>query len=250
MALKNLSYFINSLNVIISKSFFYSQSKFTDVIKDITFSFFKRMKFNCDFFPSITGHSTVNVPEFNSEIATNRGNGNSVNSMSYNLNIVDDIFKDIIKEHKFTIEKYLGKGFLYESPLFFRNYNIPKEFQNYDIYSNVWHQDSHDGNILLKIFILLSDVSEVDGPFIFLERTDTKKYWKDLRERWTFQKFKKIPEFKEEKRVIGKKGDFVIVNTASCMHRASVPINLRDMAQITLYPNWRKNKDRKIYIFD
>jgi hypothetical protein len=250
MLLQNFIYFINSLNLLISKSFFYSQSNFSDVIKDISLIFFKKFKLNSDFFQSISGHSTTKLPNFNTEIATVRGNGNSINSMSYNLDSIDNIFKDIITEHELIIKKYLGNSFLYEPPLFFRNYNIPEEFQNYDIYSNVWHQDSHDGYVLLKVFILLTDIDESDGPFMFLERTDTKKYWKELRERWTFKKFKNIPTFKEEKKLTGKKGDYIIINTATCMHRASIPANLRDMAQITLYPNWRTNKGRKIYIFD
>lgn len=246
----SFKYFFSSLNSLVSKSFFYSQSKFSDILKDRLYGFIKRKLIcNNNEFISVSGFSDISVPIFELELSTERGNSVSAKSLSYTTEIIPDIFHDIILKNRNIIENYLGKGFLYEAPLFFRTKNIPSEYINYDIYSNVWHQDSHDGDLLLKIFILLKDVSENDGPFIFLERKDTIKYWKDLCDRWSFSKFKAIPTFSEEKKVVGKKGDYVIINTSNCMHRASIPDFERDMAQIALYPNWRKKSDRNIYKF-
>lgn len=247
MALQNLKYFLNSLNLLFSRAFFYSQSKFTDVIKDSIFNLFYNFKTKKTFV-SVVGSSSTSVPMFDINKSITRGNSISQNSMSYTTENVDLIFKDIISDNLPKIENYLGKGFLYEPPLFFRNYRIPDGYQNYDIYSNVWHQDSHDGDMLLKVFVLLMDVKETDGPFTYLERSMTKKYWQELRDRWTFQKFKKIPRFNEEKGVIGKQGDYLIINTANCAHMATIPTEYRDMAQITLYPKWRTADKRKPYM--
>jgi hypothetical protein len=249
MTVKNLTYFINSWNILFSKAFLYSQAKATNVFKDSFFNLFNNFK-TSKTFVSIVGSSNSEVPIFDVNRSAKRGNSVAQNSMSYNTEDVDLVFKDIISNNLAVIENYLGKGFLYEPPLFFRNCHIPEDYQNYDIYSNVWHQDSHDGDMLLKIFVLLMDVKETDGPFTYLERSMTKKYWQELRDRWTFSKFKKIPRFNEEKRVVGKKGDYLIVNTANCVHMATIPADYRDMAQIALYPKWRKTDERKSYKLD
>jgi hypothetical protein len=246
----NLRYFISKLNLLLGTSFFYSQSGFSEVFKDTLFNLFLNLKWNKKTFIPFTGSAKTTPPIFDLNNAKVRGNSDSISSFSYTTNeFVEPIFHEIIFENRKLIEEYLGKNFIYEAPLYFRNLNIPLEFQNYDVYSNVWHQDSHDGDMLLKIFILLSDVGPDDGPFMYLDRNQTKKYWNELRDRWSFSKFKQIPVIPGEQRAIGKKGDFLIVNTANCMHRASVPNEKRDMAQITLYPKWRKNSTRKQYNF-
>ncbi len=244
-------YFFNGINSLVGRSFFYSQSNFSDILKDIYFSFRKRIFFvKSPEFLSISGSSQIIPPIFDIETATSRGHSTSTNSLSYVTVDVPEIFHEIISNNKSLIEGYLGEGFLFEAPLFFRTMAIPEEFANYDIYSNVWHQDSHDGDLLLKIFVLLKDVTLSDGPFIYLERKDTVNNWQELRDRWSFSKFKSIPVFTEEKRLIGKKGDYLIINTACCMHRASIPAIERDMAQLALYPKWRINSKRNTYKFN
>lgn len=49
--------------------------------------------------------------------------------------------------------------------MYFRNYSMPDYLETFNIYSNVWHLDSHNGFKLLKIFVLLHDTSDDDGPF-------------------------------------------------------------------------------------
>lgn len=60
-----------------------------------------------------------------------------------------------------------------------------------------------------------------------------------LRERWSFENLKELKEYEDEIKFVGRKGDYIIINTALCMHRASIPSNFRDMAQITIKPRWR-----------
>lgn len=124
---------------------------------------------------------------------------------------------------------------------------MPDDLLNYDVYSNIWHQDSHDGNRLLKIFLLPHDVKNSDGPFHYLDEASVRKHWALLRERWDWGKMKEIPRFEEENILTGIKGDYLIIDTSRCTHRASIPENYRDILQITLYPSWRKTDDRKLY---
>jgi hypothetical protein len=245
----NFKYLYANFSILISKSFFYSQSLFKDLIKDYFFNFIFNKNLKPNSSPLIKGDIISDELLFNPEKSV-KANIRSKFTLSYKEEKIPTFLNEIIYKHRNEIEKYLGTNFIFEKVLYFRNFNLSEEFYNYDIYSNVWHQDSHDGCMLLKIFVLLSDVDESDGPFIYLDRSETKKYWPELRDRWTFDKFLKLPTYFEEKKLIGKKGDYLIINTANSMHRASIPKFHRDMLQITLYPRWRANNERKMYCFE
>ena len=72
----------------------------------------------------------------------------------FELNFVPEIFLNIIQKHNNEINNYLGNNILIDKPLFFKNYNFDTKFSGFDVYSNVCHQDSHDGNKLLKFLFL------------------------------------------------------------------------------------------------
>ena len=245
--MKKLKYFLVSLNILFSRSFLYSQSKASEILKDMLLS---RLKGLDREFQVTIGNTAVNLPEIDTSKLEkkNRGNSNSSYSSSYELDHVPEIFHDIIDQNIQNISNYLGRDFLYENPVVFRNYKIPQEFYNYDIYSNIWHQDSHDGNRFLKIFILTHTVNADDGPFIFLEYKDVKKYWHDLKDRWSWNSMKETKRFKEEIQLIGERNDFLILDSSRSMHRASIPKTSRDILQICLYPKWRKNNSRYKFI--
>ena len=50
--------------------------------------------------------------------------------------------------------------------------------------------------------------------------------------------------YNQQKKLIGNKGDYLILDTSRSMHRDSNPIKTRNIVQITLYPKWRKDKFR------
>jgi hypothetical protein len=242
--------FLRLFDVLVSKAFFHSQASAIQVARDSVNSLIRLGSISCKFDPKIGFLSGINLPEFENVLADTRGNAGAGSefSLSYRLNVIPKYFDDVISNNIDIINDYLGSGFLHEDPLVFRNYNIPVALESYDLISNVWHQDSHDGNRLLKIFVLLQDVGVKDGPFMFLNHEATRLNWADLYERWDFPKMKKLPHFKDEVQAIGPKGTYLIINTASCMHRASIPEKHRDLMQITLYPKWRSGIGRKVYV--
>ena len=245
-SLKSLRYLLGSLDTLVSKSFLGYQSRSSYVVQDAVHAVvngtIRRGPFRI-----VSGRTDTPVPTFDEALARGRGNSAASSSQGYTTDIIPSAFHDIISKHRAEIEAYVGKAFLCERPLCFRNLGIPDEYKTYDVYSNIWHQDSHDGNRLLKIFVLLMDVTEEDGPFCFLDRDATLQHWPALRERWTFEKMKVVPAFSEERRAIGPRGSYLILDTASCMHRASIPKGHRDMMQLTLYPSWRKTPQRVPY---
>jgi len=167
----------------------------------------------------------------------------------YFVEELHDVFRQIIFANKHQIEAFLGRGFLYSPTLYFRTFNLPPGLETFDVYSNIWHLDSHEGERSLKIFVCLMDVGEDDGPFTYLDRASTLKNWTSLADRWDFTKIASVPSFPEERSAVGPRGTYLIINTGTCMHRSSIPKEYRDMMQVELYPSWCKLSNRKTFRF-
>lgn len=98
-----------------------------------------------------------------------------------------------------------------------------------------WHSD---GSITdtLKVFFLLSDVEETDGPMLLFDKLSSKKLFRKYLPYNLFRHGNPAnPVFKNlSAKYTGKIGRCLIVDTNRCLHRASVPsIKPRDM--ITFY---------------
>ena len=141
-----------------------------NILKDVIYSKLYRLQKNTKI---INGHTSSLLPKLNHAVLKNptRSNSTALYSSAYRFEEIPEIFHEIIYKHASEIKKYLGSGYLYEPPLAFRNFNMPQDLLNYDVYSNIWQQDSHDGNRLLKIFVLPQDVKKSDGPFHYLDET-------------------------------------------------------------------------------
>lgn len=243
---QKLKKFLLYLRYDVSKSFLYSQAAFDQIFIDKIYSIFKCKSKNFD---NIV--DKVSVDSFEDEREqiiklyekTKRERVNNF-SDAINLDYIPNVFLNIIQKHKHQIKDYLGDKVLYEKVTFFRNYNFDKRFSAFDIYSNVWHQDSHDGNKLLKIFLLMHDVEDDDGPLRWLDEENTKKNWNELADRWSFKKLKKVNIFENENYLTGRTGTYCIIDTSRCVHRAGIPKVKRDIIQLTLYPSWRKKDER------
>ncbi len=242
MFLKKLKYFLVQLDFLISKSFFFSQSRCSQIIKDYFHSIIES-SVKVKIFQPIKG--SLEIKNFKYEIGEKK---RSDYSFSLLIKKNPDFIKDIIDKNKIEIENFIGKNFLQDEVMIYRNYKIDNFLSKHDVYSNIWHMDSHDGNRMIRIFVLLTSVTDSDGPLYYLDREGTKKNWDKLRERWTFDKKYSDYEYSEQKILTGEKGDYLLINTSSSAHRASIPENFRDILAVTLYPSWRKHKERKLYI--
>lgn len=244
--------FISDIDVLLGKSLFYSQSRISQIVKDEIFAILRFRDFT---FQPTVGHYQINE-RFLKDLTTlsemlqsagSRGNSSANYSVSQTFNSIPLFAHEIIGTHRCSIEGYLGRGFLYEPPQIWRNSHLPVELENYDVYSNVWHQDSHDGSRLIKLFVQLQTVTKEDGPLTYLERAATRYHWKKLRHRWDFSKLRKVPRFEEERHFTGNPGAYLLVDTSRIMHKAGNPKNIRDIFQITLYPRWRSGVGRFRY---
>ena len=220
------------------KDVFKNQSNFKSNLIDLFHSFFLKKNFEI-----IKGNINIDGISYQENKSKSRSFTKDKISSFYIEKSAPDYILPVINDNKKAIQDYLGTNFKIKHSYYNRTYNIPDYLETYDVYSNIWHLDSHDGFKLLKIFVLLHDTSDDDGPFYFLERKDTIKYWNKLKDRYSGFKQNienKIMKFDEEKKFTGKKGDYLIINTSTCMHRASIPKNHRDMVQILIYPEWNR----------
>jgi len=145
------------------------------------------------------------------------------------------VFASIIKDHLDEIEKVLGADFLLNEPTFWRITHIPPGPSSFDIYSQVFHQDSVLDNFNLQIFVLLQDITPSDGPFEWIEKEHHRKAFYQCQKRDKLA-VKDIPVC----RLIGKKNDYLILSTGQSLHRDGIPDDGRErvMASIGLFPKY------------
>lgn len=147
------------------------------------------------------------------------------------------------------LEEYYGGHFQVVRIDLWRTYNIPSELEDKDIISNRWHCDNRKTD-RLKLFVNLSNVSEMDGPLHLQSIPRTKEIMK--------MKFKHREDYgmpieimEDPKHVVkctGPAGSTFFANTTTCFHKAGNPQNARDMLQFLfkaskepLSKNWIKN---------
>jgi hypothetical protein len=229
------------INLWISKSFFYSTCYFYIILK---IKFFNYINFLHKNFYSING--VVNIENDNLSILEKQLIIDDVYLKHERLLSLPLFIINIINNNKNKIEEYLGKNFYYENPGIYETFSLPDPFKKIDIYANVWHLDS-DTYKVLKVFVLMHDVKENDGPLVYLDLDNTKKNWEILKDRGNKNS---IISIESENKFVGPKGSYLIIDTSRNLHRASVPSNKRQMFSISLYPSFVKKVDLPRYKWD
>lgn len=131
-----------------------------------------------------------------------------------------------------------------------RNYP-PDENAPPNLYASKWHADRRMP-IMMKLFYLVHDTTDQDGPFHIMDRETTKRIVR------TEYKDRNNPGEQSEKdenffRLTGKAGSILIGNTTYCMHKAGIPAegHYRDIIQFCFFPSkaplpkqWYKDTNR------
>jgi len=113
----------------------------------------------------------------------------------------------------------------------------PSEMMREVAYGNTgnWHTDGSSSESL-KIFILLSDVTDAHGPMNLISIKNTKNVIKNHNFKFSDRNSNLFVEGNyQSAKFTGKKGRVMITRTNDCLHRASIPEsgNTRDM--LTFY---------------
>ena len=122
-----------------------------------------------------------------------------------------------------------------------RNMNVPsKTTEKKEYFSSHWHNDSTKYS-KMTLFVLISNVSEDDGPMHVLNKSRTQFL---IRRGFGHRDDYKLPsEVLEDplhvNKFTGPPGTAIICSTAMCFHRASIPAvgHNRDMVRIDFLPS-------------
>jgi len=112
-----------------------------------------------------------------------------------------------------------------------------------------WHTDGSSSESL-KIFILLSDVTDAHGPMHLNSRNDTKSIIKNHNFKFATDSSNKfIKNNYQSVQFSGKKGKVMIARTNDCLHRASIPENGRTRDMLTFYVTTSGKKKQEVEMF-
>lgn len=180
------------------------------------------------------------LPFLDEARATDRSHNLSQTSLGHQLDQVPEAMRQIIEFNRSEISSYLGANFRVSPPLIWTNTRIEQHLAGYDVYSNVWHQDSGDGNRLLHVFLLVEEVTESDGPFEYVPVKFAKQvFFDEFKSRYNDHPMGATRKLSHSTKITGKPRDYVIMNPAISPHRAGIPASSRTIANMTLYPEWR-----------
>ncbi len=144
---------------------------------------------------------------------------------------------DIIR----LIEGYYNSHFQVLHLMAWRNYHVPPEIvAESETFSDRWHCDRRNTDIF-KLMILLSDVTEEDGPMHVqpIKRT-SKLVKKGFGNRKKYNLSEDVMEDpKYTFKTIGPAGTGLLCNLQLCLHRASIPApgHTRDLIQFQFIPS-------------
>ncbi len=150
---------------------------------------------------------------------------------------------------KTTLHQYYGANFQVFNIHIYRTYRPSDDSELGDggAYGSTlcWHQDASPSDTL-KLFFLLGDVSIEDGPMLMLNRKKSQDIISSYKV-FNHKKHGRPQQFESiqyDMAYCGQKGTGLIVNTNTCLHRASIPSTKpRDMITFYLGVNRAKAED-------
>lgn len=142
----------------------------------------------------------------------------------YEFNEEDEITNFALQEKLLDIIS----GYLKICPTINSIQFISSNSKKKEYYSSMnWHLDSHHKK-LIKIIFLPFDLSNENGPTHYLDKTTTQKIiqkdnYFSAPNYFSDNEFKNIcPDYENQiNKLIGKKGDFLIIDTSKCFHMGS-----------------------------
>jgi hypothetical protein len=150
---------------------------------------------------------------------------------------VPDLINTEIKD---VVHSYYDSYFKPVRINIWRNRHVPSSIvSESEVFSNYWHFDPHTTDHL-KLFVNLSDVSEDDGPFHYITKTESAEIANDSYNRSEDGTPNGIvEEAANVRKFTGLKGTTAICNTTTNLHRAGIPVegSQRDLLQMVFAPS-------------
>jgi len=141
-----------------------------------------------------------------------------------------------------SIEEYYRAHLAVKAVKCWRNLHVPPEaYREREVYSNRWHCDATRPPGLLKLFYLVDDVCDEDGPLLVQPRPRTRELVRmGFGGRNDYRLTEGVMEDpKHMVKLTGPAGTVALYTTTRCLHRASRPREgrHRDIIQLQLVPS-------------
>jgi hypothetical protein len=137
------------------------------------------------------------------------------------------------------VQRSMGGKAVLRPAVVYRTSHIPDKHSSLEAFAEAWHRDT-TGIPNIQIFVLLQKTDSNFGPLQYIPSEKMKEAYKlapDLLDKKMRSKQMAIPQDLIQE-FTGERGDFLVLNTYSNFHRATIPKpgNLRDMISITFEP--------------
>lgn len=144
--------------------------------------------------------------------------------------------KQAIRNYDSVIRMFLGDNYFINDATVWRNYSIPEEHRNTELFSQHWHYDKVVDFRNIQLFVLLGDVTVNDGPFEFVENPDEHNILPSV-----FDRNNNDIDLTTRK-LTGSRGDSLLFSTGSTPHRAGIPAEgrYRDIFSVAFFPAYTK----------
>ncbi|MFB6225663.1 MAG: hypothetical protein ABEI13_04365 [Candidatus Paceibacteria bacterium] len=141
---------------------------------------------------------------------------------------------DVISALRAYYGSYVGVKHIY----YWRNYHVPDNILNTEVFSDRWHPDREPIDIT-KLFVNISDVTTEHGPFHILPLQQSRKLSRQNRRRLRPEEFGEFVDSDDIVKAVGSAGTAMLCNTELCWHRAGIPEegNYRDIIQFQFKPS-------------
>lgn len=147
-------------------------------------------------------------------------------------------FADLLNEEVVNaVQESYGTYFKPVRVTAYRNFHVPKEVRESDVYSDRYHTDAHTIDHL-KLFVYLDETNEADGPFHVIPTEESS----DLVQQEFFKHKGDIDAVEAHTPPIkftGPAGSAALVNVSLQEHRAGIPEpgHTRDIIQFVFAPS-------------
>jgi hypothetical protein len=148
--------------------------------------------------------------------------------------LTDELIAAVEHHYRSHLRVYVAKCY--------RNDPVPEDtYAQRELHSNHWHFDHHRAVGLIKVFYLVNDVTDEDGPLCLQPRPRTLDLMRNgFGDRDDYRLSKSVMEDPEQVfKLTGPAGTAVVCDTTVCLHRAGkvAPGRHRDIIQFHLMPS-------------
>ena len=150
------------------------------------------------------------------------------------------------------VQAYYQSNITVGDVMVWRNCHYPSSIRRGSVFADTWHID-HRRSSMLKLFVLLSEVNEEDGPMHILPRPYTREVVKSgCHDLASIQRHMETVQYPVST-FTGRAGRALLCNTTQVIHRADnpQPSHWRDILQVIFYPaatpidkNWSESVPR------